>query len=974
MSFEHNEIYPCALCNKNVINDAIKCDLCGFWVHRTCAKMTKKQLMLKSNPLYYYYCENCSQVFPFMKINDDDLIYMCFKDVINENIFNVYKAFKDTSFQNRDAEFDDLYLNPDKLYNGNSSTDCKYFLDEDFKTVISSLDGLSLIHFNARSMKANFEHIKKYIKELNKVFHVIAISETWFESIKQSEQFCLENYTMFSTTRTEKKGGGVTLYTHDNLKVKQIESSSREINGILESITVELHIEKGKNIVVSCIYRTPGSNINTFSEYLDNFLYNEKNKSVYIIGDTNIDLMKYDDHVPTKDFLDMLYSYGVFPKVDKPTRITAVSTTLIDNIFTNVISSNAKCGVLCNDISDHLPIFYVAEYRGITKVTKKVFKVVRRCNAENIEQFRNQLQQQSWDHVMGEINVNNAYNNFIDIIKKLYSDACPQVRVKVNSTNVHKPWFTNGLKNACKKKNSLYGVFLKTKLKIHEAKYKRYKNKLTSILRYCEKKYFSDLLEQNKNNIKATWSILNTIMNKKVSINTLPNDFEDTDGGKIKGKQNIANGFNDFFVNVGPNLANNIQCENNKTIHSYLKKRNDSSMFLGPVDVNEVLKTVNSCNSKTSTDCDEMSMSLVKNIIYDVITPFTYICNLSFEKSVFPDKMKVAKVVPLYKSGSHNHFTNYRPVSLLPQFSKVLEKLFDVRLQKFIEKYSVLHDSQYGFRSNRSTSLALMELIEEICTEIDNKNITIGVFIDLKKAFDTIDHKLLLQKLEFYGVRGAANDWVKSYLSCRKQFVQVDEHASKLLDIICGVPQGSVLGPKLFILYINDLCNVSNLVKYVLFADDTNIFKSGKNIHDLSKEISNEMDKLNVWFNVNKLSLNVAKTHFMVFGKVKHSGSINIIINDSEIERVSVTKFLGVFIDEKLNWSEHIIKVQSKLSKCVSIIYKARELVSKDALVILYNSWFLPHLSYCCEVWANTYKTNLHKIVILQKKGYENNT
>ena len=487
MSLEQNETYPCALCNKEVINDAIKCDICGFWVHRTCAKMTKKQLAVKSNPLYYYFCENCSQVFPFMQINDDDLTYICFKDAINENVFNVYKQFKDTSFHSFDTELDDLHFNPDRLYTERLNTDCKYFLDQEFKNVISGLDGLSLIHFNARSMKANFEHIRKYLKELNKEFHVVAVSETWFESEDESKEYLLENYNMFSTIRSGKKGGGVTLYIHDSLKVKQLVSSSIEINGILESITVELQIEKGKNIVVSCIYRTPGSNITTFTEYLDNFLYSEKNKSVYILGDTNIDLMKYDDHVPTKDFLDMLYSYGVFPKIDKPTRITAVSATLIDNIFTNVLSSNAKCGVLCNDISDHLPIFYVSEYRGINKANKNVFKFIRRCTDENIEKFRNELKKQTWENVTGETNVNDAYNNFISTIKRLYSDACPKVRVKISSINVHKPWFTNGLKNACKKKNSLYRVFIKTRSIKHETKYKRYKNKLTTILRICEK-------------------------------------------------------------------------------------------------------------------------------------------------------------------------------------------------------------------------------------------------------------------------------------------------------------------------------------------------------------------------------------------------------------------------------------------------------------------------------------------------------
>ena len=258
--------------------------------------------------------------------------------------------------------------------------------------------------------------------------------------------------------------------------------------------------------------------------------------------------------------------------------------------------------------------------------------------------------------------------------------------------------------------------------------------------------------------------------------------------------------------------------------------------------------------------------------------------NFSFENSVFPDKMKVTNVVPLFKSGNKNEFTNYRPVSLLPQFSKVLEKLFDIRLQKFIDKCNILSNSQYGFRSNCSTSLALLELTEEICTAVVNRKVTTGVFIDLKKAFDTIDHKLLLEKLEFYGIRGSVNEWVKSYLTGRKQFVQVNEYSSTIFNILCGVPQGSVLGPKLFILYINDLCNVSKLVKYVLFADDTNIFKSGDNVQELCNELSIELCRLIVWFKANKLSLIVSKTQFMVFGRYKDAENLKIEIDDNELE------------------------------------------------------------------------------------------
>ena len=302
-----------------------------------------------------------------------------------------------------------------------------------------------------------------------------------------------------------------------------------------------------------------------------------------------------------------------------------------------------------------------------------------------------------------------------------------------------------------------------------------------------------------------------------MSSSSIPNEFVNETGASIKGQHHIANGFNKFFVNVGPDLAKNIKRENTD-IFNYLQNRNECSMFLQPTNMEEVFKTINSCSNKVSTDSEDLSMNIVKQIVKEVVEPFTHICNLSFIHGKFPENMKIAKVIPLYKGGSKNVYTNYRPVSLLSQFSKVLEKLFDVRLQAFVEKSNILSDSQYGFRSNRSTSLALMELIEEICTGIDNKKLTVGVFIDLKKAFDTIDHNILLEKLEFYGIRGVAHSWIKSYLFSRKQYVQVDNSVSELLSIMCGVPQGSVLGPKLFILYINDLCNVSKLLKYVLFC------------------------------------------------------------------------------------------------------------------------------------------------------------
>ena len=341
---------------------------------------------------------------------------------------------------------------------------------------------------------------------------------------------------------------------------------------------------------------------------------------------------------------------------------------------------------------------------------------------------------------------------------------------------------------------------------------------------------------------------------------------------------------------------------------------------------------------------------------------------LSVVQSMFPDALKIARVIPLFKSGDKHVFTNYRPVSLLPQFSKILEKLFNNRLDSFIEKNCILSECQYGFRNSRSTYMALMDLIENICESIDKKKYVMGIFIDLKKAFDTIDHNILLNKLFHYGIRGISNDWIKSYLENRKQFVQYDDAISDCKEILCGVPQGSILGPKLFILYINDICNISEIMKFVLFADDTNILCKHENYVSLCELVNVELSKLSKWFSINKLSLNVKKTSYMVFGNRHVNNNIKIRIDMEEIEKVHVTKFLGVYIDYRLDWKRHIDHIINKVSKSISIIYRASQKLNETALLMLYNTLILPYLSYCSEVWGRTYITNLNPFFAKQKK------
>uniref|UniRef100_A0A8C6KUZ5 Reverse transcriptase domain-containing protein n=1 Tax=Nothobranchius furzeri TaxID=105023 RepID=A0A8C6KUZ5_NOTFU len=345
--------------------------------------------------------------------------------------------------------------------------------------------------------------------------------------------------------------------------------------------------------------------------------------------------------------------------------------------------------------------------------------------------------------------------------------------------------------------------------------------------------------------------------------------------------------------------------------------RNINSMFLDKVEQQEIRNVVKNCGSKRSSDCDDLDMVTVKAIIESVTEPFTYICNLPLSTGIFPNLMKNAKVVPLFKSGDKHSFTKYRPVSLLPQFSKILQKVFASWLDKFIDKNKILNHEQSGFRTKHSTAMAVMDLVDKLLSAIDNKNYFVSVFSDLKKAFDVIDHSRLLLKLHWFGISGVAHQWVNSYLDNRKQFVQINDAIS---DIHYGVPQGSVLGPKLFIMFINDLVNVSHILGTVLFADDTPLFYSGLNIHEVTQVINSELVKVKKWFDINRLSLNLNKTNFILFNN-KRSRDVSLTIDGMEIQRVKETKFLGVMFDGSLTWNSHISYIKGKVAKAIAVLY-----------------------------------------------------
>ena len=356
-------------------------------------------------------------------------------------------------------------------------------------------------------------------------------------------------------------------------------------------------------------------------------------------------------------------------------------------------------------------------------------------------------------------------------------------------------------------------------------------------------------------------------------------------------------------------------------------------------------------------------MILLKN---EICNPLADLFNLSFSSGKFPSVLKIAKVVPVYKKDSKLDYQNYRPISLLSNVEKVLEKLMYKRLYKFLYDNNILYDLRFDFRQNFSATHALINLTENLRQALDEGQIGCGIFLVLQKAFDTVEHEILLSKLDHYGVRGLTNNSFKSYLTARKWYVSINGYNSSLSSIAYGVPQGSVLGPLLFLLYINDLHRAIKFCKVHHFADDTNLLFLTNSIKKLNKLINTDLKNLSNWLNANKISLNVKKTETIIFKsrRKKYEGVIKLKLNRQRLHSSNNVKYLGIKIDENLNWKHHINEVSTKLIRTNAILFKIR---NSKLLRSIYFAIFESHLNCSSLVWAHN-PGSIKRLIILQKK------
>ena len=958
----------CQACRKTIAKSFLPptCLKCDKKFHKKCANIKGEQNC--------FVCSECiSSQFPFFNINNNDLLLLSSSCKVSENVnLEILPSFSIKTL------LDKLPGNV-TIQTGDFSSDfinSKYYTPLEFQKKSFPDNNFSILHINIASLQSHIDELRELVRLLNHSFDVIGISETKIQQdINYTSNIEIEGYYL-EQTRTETFFGGVALYIKKCYDQKHRPDLSRSIKTVGESVFVEIEQKKSKNILVGCFYRHH-SLLSIFNEDLLNKtliqISRETSKTCILLGDWNANLLEYENHKDTEDFYELLSSYSFQPLILQPTRVNARSSTLIDNIFINDLSVSSDGGNIVTSISDHFPQF--CSLNIFKEPYKEKITQTKRCYRNfNHDEFKNELLSIDWDLLFLNKRSEESFNLFFQKLETILDEMAPIKKLTQKQAKTEKkPWITTGILKSIQNRDKLHKKYLKETCEIRKTllfnEYKKKRNMIILLLKKSKKSYYASYFLENKFNIKETWKCIKNIINLNKKAASRLTKIK-TSRGYIDDRAEIANEFNDFFSTIG-NKIDEKTPRTDKSFTYYLSEANQNSFLLRNVDSHEILCLLNQLKNSKACGPSSIPNNLLKghkNIFSPILAS---LINKSFTDGTFPELLKLANVIPVFKKKDKFLCSNYRPISLLSNISKIYEKVFHSRLYEFFEQNNTFYDLQFGFRKKHSTDHALLSITEHIKNKIDNQFLTCGVFIDMEKAFDTVNHDILLKKLEHYGIKGIASCWLSDYLTCRKQRVKIDDNLSKYRQITCGVPQGSILGPLLFLIYINDMHKATKFCTLYHFADDTNLLYSNRNEKLLRKNVNIDLRLIFQWLCANRLSVNVEKTEFIIFKSQRKSlkERLTLKLNGKTIFESKKLRYLGLIVDEKLTWKFHILELKKKLSQINGIVYKLKKLGTPvDTLKSIYFALFQSYLNYGLCVWGQAGKEHFQKIEIMQNK------
>ncbi|CAK1578767.1 unnamed protein product [Parnassius mnemosyne] len=789
--------------------------------------------------------------------------------------------------------------------------------------------------------------------------NILCITEHWLK--EYNSIFNFSNHQVVSSfNRDTKLRGGSLILANKSLSCKE----RKDIVSLSVERTVEMACVELEHLIVVSVYRPPCSSYDTFEKIMEEVLVklNKQNKSLVVCGDFNINLLETSS-ISIK-FCSLFKSYNLNNLFFEATRIAGCSATCIDNIFTGVVPINKS--IIQKLSSDHCGQLVSLPYMHKKQVNEKIVFVP--INAKRLERFRSNMLK-ILPSLSYKNNADYLYRELFTFINNEFNKTFTSKTFSRNSRKAFNEWATVGI---YKSRRRLYDLYHERSYNLSDAFKEYVKNYSKMFKRVCstaKSLHISNKIKAAKNKIKMTWSIINSETGNEKPRNS--NYQLKINNELTKSNQEVAAVFEKYFtdvpilttesLNASPTVAESLLKQN---VNTCLKEFRFEKVL--PHNIVKYFKTI---DVKKTADLWGISVTVITSII-DLIAPhLAIIFNTCIDSGVFPDLMKYSKVIPLFKSGSTLDPANYRPISVLPTLSKIFEKIILDQLLIFFNTNKLLHKNQFGFTRGRSTSDAGVELMKYIFNAWENSQDALGIFCDLSKAFDCVHHDTLIRKLQHYGVKNLALKLITSYLSNRTQKVVINGKCSSGSVVSMGVPQGSILGPFLFLIYINDLPYlVGDNHDIVLFADDTSLIFKLKRQSIKYDDVNNALSKLVHWFNANNLLLNGNKTKCIKFTipNVKHSKT-NVLLNGEELSLVDTTVFLGITIDAKLQWGPHISKLASRLSSAAYAVRKIRSLTDVETARLVYFSYFHSVMSYGILLWGNA--TDIEAIFVLQKRA-----
>ena len=842
-----------------------------------------------------------------------------------------------------------------------NSAQSKYYTLSDFSSQFSSSPGnmINILNYNIRSFGKNMDCFLPIID--NNRPQALVLSETW---LKQSDTANIQDYAAYHTIRRGRRSGGVSVFVQNSFDSTDLPQFCYA-NSDIEICVVRMKVGNDDIFIIG-IYRPHSGTIEGFTGELESVLRDPalKNQQCIIAGDFNVNLALSTPE--TTRFITCLQSILFLPVITKPTRFSPDNSSvpsILDQIWCNFLNVY-NSGIVCYDVTDHCPTFVqipTASFRANNETVKISFRL---NNAENREKFSQSLLNFDWLSLVSD-DINIYVENFLNVINDLYCKCFPMKTKQISKKKSLNPWFTPDLETLIRQKSTYFELFKIGAISKQENNI--FKNKVKFTLTKAKSNYYNNLLTHNMNNARSTWKILNSLMNRSNNAGAIKslivNNVEFTEDEKI------AEIFSEYFYKIPVELDDEIP-ETNTDPTNYISS---NSLYPGltmdnctPLECSEIISKLKI--TKEEKDCVPVKLMVAnRNVLAPIVSE---LINRSMTEGIFPETLKKASIIPIYKKNLKTSPASYRPISKLPFVSKIFEKVIFHRLSQYFFENNILSVHQFGFRKNISTLDAITHFTEIVYQALNEKKSLINILIDYSKAFDTVNIGILLRKLKKYGIDGVTLKLVHSYLIKRHQIVSIRNSKSSAKISSIGVPQGSVLGPLLFLVYVNEISNVSNQYIPTMFADDCTLSFQNSSLSSLIQECNSELSKFKSWSDSNRLTLNLEKTTCLFISNIHDS-----ILQDSikmggrSIDIVKEAKFLGLIIDDKMKFNQHIDYICKKVSKSIGVLYKIRLSCPRVCLRTVYFSTIHPYFQYCLPIFAAAYHSHMEPLILLQKRA-----